>query len=250
MKANGTLTNGTNGHTAELPEAISGRLSKPAKKIAAQAITIKAPRFTTVEVQIRGTAPYMQARFSAKAMQAMKAKMEAGTQARSKKEREARDFERDFVEAQHISTEGWVGIPAAAFRNAAIDSCRMTGFKMTHAKMSFFVEADGFDKVDGTPLVRLDAGPAEKTELAARNATGVVDIRVRPLWRDWGAKVRIRFDEDQFSVQDAINLLLRAGQQVGIGEGRPYSRMSNGLGFGLFKVVACQTVETTEGVIG
>lgn len=201
-----------------------------------ETIVIKAPKFRTLRVAIKGTSPYMQARFSAKAMQAMMEKMMAGSQAKGKKVREARDFDDDFRQAQHISTEGWVGIPAAAFRNACISACRTVGFQMTKAKLSVFVESDGLDKVDGTPLVRLDAGEPERTELAVRNQTGVVDIRIRPMWREWGATIRVRFDEDQFSVSDVLNLLARAGMQVGIGEGRPDSKSSAGLGFGLFEV--------------
>jgi hypothetical protein len=48
--------------------------------------------------------------------------------------------------------------------------------------------------------------------------------------------LRIRFDMEQFSPDDVTNLLIRAGRQVGIGEGRPDSRDSNGLGYGLFDV--------------
>lgn len=207
-----------------------------AAKDTRETIVIKAPRFRTIKVRLTGTSPYMQARFSAKAMQAMMGKMAAGTQAKAKKVREARDFDEDFRQAQHVSTQGWNGIPAAAFRNACIDVCRMVGFKMTHAKMSIFTESDGLDAVDGTPLVKLDAAPPEKTELAVRNQTGVIDIRIRPMWREWGATIRVRFDEDQFSASDVLNLLARAGMQVGVGEGRPFSRDSNGLGFGLFSV--------------
>lgn len=200
------------------------------------AVCIAAPKFVTMSIDVAGISPYMQARFSAKAMQAMREKMEAGSTAKSKKQRAARDFEADFVNAQHISEQGWVGIPAAAFRNACIDACRMVGYKMTHAKMSLFIEADGLDKVDGIPLVRLIADAPEKTELAVRNATGVADIRVRPMWRKWGAKIRVRIDSDQFTSDDVVNLLTRAGMQVGIGEGRPFSRQSNGLGYGMFTV--------------
>lgn len=206
------------------------------KKTASEVVTIAPPKFRTITVRITGTAPYMQARFSAKAMLAMMDKMAAGSTAKSKKQREARDFDEDFRQSMHVSTEGWVGIPAAALRNASIDVCRMVGYKMTHARMSIFIEADGLDIVDGTPLVRLLAGEPEVTKLAVRNQTGVLDIRVRPLWREWSADVRVRFDEDQFTVSDVVNLLSRAGQQVGIGEGRPFSRQSNGLGFGLFTV--------------
>lgn len=200
----------------------------------AEKLVITAPKFETASFTIAGQAPYMQARFSAKAQQAMMARMAEGPTAKKGKQRTARDFDADFKGAMHISTEGWVGIPASAFRNAMIDACRMVGFKMTNAKMSVFVEQDGFDKVDGAPLVKLVAGEAERVDMATRNATGVIDIRVRPMWRKWGAVVRVRYDADQFTKTDVANLLMRAGQQIGIGEGRPFSRDSAGMGFGLF----------------
>lgn len=199
-------------------------------------LTIPAPNFKTITVEIEGTAPYMQARFSAKAMQAMKSKMEAGSTAASRKKRKARDFKADFKEAQYISTGGWNGMPASAFRNASIRACKTVGFHMTNARMSIFIEAEGLDATDGTPLVKIIADPPEMSEMAVRNATGVADIRVRPMWREWKAILKVTFDRDQFTEQDVINLLMRAGMQVGVGEGRPFSKKSNGLGFGLFKV--------------
>lgn len=210
------------------------------QKTETESVSISPPKFRTIEFQLRGTAPYVQARFSAKAMQAMMAKHAAGSTANKGKKKEARDFDDDFRQAQHISTEGWNGVPAAALRNACIDVCRMVGFKMTHAKMSIFVEADGFDAVDGAPLVRLDAPAPERLDMATRNATGVADIRVRPMWREWGVRVRIRYDEDQFTASDVANLLTRAGVQVGLGEGRPFSKQSNGLGYGTFEIIRAE----------
>lgn len=198
------------------------------------AMSISEPDFRVAEVRIRGIAPYVQARFSEKALSLMHEKHAAGSTAKKGAKREARDFDREFQQAQHRTKEGWAGIPAASLRNAAIDACRMVGFQMTRAKMSVFVEPDGFDAMDGTPLVRLDAPDPEQTEMAVRNATGVADIRVRPMWRVWSANVRIRYDADQFTEQDVANLFARAGLQVGIGEGRPFSKSSNGMGFGLF----------------
>lgn len=207
-----------------------------ATKAKTTVLAVPAPRFRTLAIHIQGTAPYMQARFSHKALQAMRDKMEAGSTAKSKRTRESRNFEEDFKQAQHVSEEGWRGIPAAAFRNACIDACRMVGFKMTHARMSIFIEADGYDHLDGTPLVEIVGDEPQKTEMAVRNTTGVVDIRARPMWRKWGALLRVRFDLDQFTDEDVINLLTRAGQQVGVGEGRPFSKSSNGMGYGLFIV--------------
>jgi hypothetical protein len=204
--------------------------------VANTVVKISAPNIRTIEFKIVGTAPLVMARFSEKARQAMESKMLAGSVARGKVVRDARDFEADMQGAIHFSTDGWTGMPAAAFRNACISACRLVGFKMTLAKMSVFVLADGFDRVDGVPLVRLDVGKPEMTKMHARNASGVTDIRVRPLWREWGLTLKIQFDADQFTASDVTNLLMRAGMQVGIGEGRPDSRESAGLGWGTFEI--------------
>ncbi len=208
------------------------------------ATAIPPPRFEVIEVKLHGTAPYMQARFAQKSINMMREKHEAGHAARKGKKREARDFKADFEGAKHVSTEGWCGIPAGAFRKGCISACRLVGFKMTLAKLSLFVEADGFDRVDGTPLIRIygtsKLDPSKKcepevSEMPVRNATGVIDIRARPLWREWWILLRLRYDLDQFSRTDVINLLSRVGQQVGVGEGRPDSKNSDGIGFGLFQ---------------
>jgi hypothetical protein len=198
-------------------------------------LVIPPPKFQTAAFNIVGVAPYVQNKFSAKARQQMKETQEAGSTARSKKKREAKDFQAAYEGAMHKMKDGGYGIPAPAFRNAMIDACRMAGFKMTHAKCSLFVEADGFDVDDGTPLVRITKGEPMYKELAVRNETGVADIRPRPMWAEgWEATVKIRFDNDQFTVDDVANLLMRAGMQVGVGEGRPFSKKSNGMGWGLF----------------
>lgn len=200
-------------------------------------VVIEPPKFETAAITIVGTAPYVQHKFSQKARKQIEAKQRAGSQANKNRKREARDFEGDYEAGKHVSRDGWLGIPAPAFRNAMISACRIVGFKMTLAKLSVFVEADGFDKDDGTPLVKI-IGEPRAHEALVRNETGVVDIRWRPMWEEWSATVRVRWDATQFSAQDVVNLFARAGMQVGIGEGRPDSPNSNGLGWGLFEVKA------------
>ena len=135
------------------------------------------------------------------------------------------------------SKEGWHGIPAPAFRNAAVSACKICGFHMTKAKLSLFVEADGFDAQDGTPLVKITEGEPIKHEATVRLATGVCSLAIRPMWREgWKAKVRIRFDADQFTLSDVSNLMMRVGLQVGVGEGRPDSKKSCGMGWGVFEL--------------
>lgn len=199
-------------------------------------VTISAPNFRLITVPIVGTAPYVQNKFSARAKEAFRQKMVEGSQSKKGKKREPRDFEADYRGAMHISEEGWYGIPASCFRNGMISACRTVGFRMTLAKLSLFIEADGFDKDEGLPLVRIKTGEPRKLEMAVRNESGVADIRARPQWREWSADVRIKYDADSFSEADIGNLMLRLGQQVGIGAGRPDSKESAGLGWGLFTI--------------
>jgi len=203
-----------------------------------QSVTIKPPNLKVAAIRIRGNAPYVQNAFSNKARETMKATQEAGSTAKKGKAREAKDFHQCFLGSLHVSEDGWHGIPAAGIRAAMISACRVAGFQMTKSKLSVFVEADGFDQHSADPMVKITKGEPEYFEATVRLETGVCDIRARGKWRQgWEAVVRVRFDADMFTLDDVVNLLSRAGQQVGIGEGRPDSRKSAGCGWGTFEVV-------------
>lgn len=200
-------------------------------------VTIAPPNFGLAEFMIVGTRPLVQHRFGKKAIDTMVDRQRQGSRAAKGTKREPRDFERDFQEAQHVSTEGWHGIPASSFRAAMISACRLCGFVMTKAKLAVFVEPDGVDRQDATPLVRLIAGEPTMHVMPARNDDQSTDIRCRAMWPvGWQAVVRVRFDADLFSEADIANLIARAGLQVGVQEGRPDSPRSNGMDWGLWSV--------------
>jgi len=206
---------------------------------------IEAPNIVQIIVPIKGTAPLVQHKFSEKARKMMEDIVTTAANAKkSRSAREPRNFEEDFKGAQHISEEGWNGIPCAAFRAAMIDACRAANVVMTRAKMSVFVLQDGIDKSEGTPLVKIySPKPPEQHHGLVRLENGAADVRIRPMWREWSAKIKIEFDADMITSQSVINLLDRAGRQVGVGEGRPFSKNSCGQGWGTFQVV-----ETLEGM--
>ncbi len=199
-----------------------------------ESVLITAPNFGILKLIIVGTAPLVVERFSKKAE--LMEKFQQGAQAKSKKVRVAADFDKAAEEARYRHASGWEGMNAAAFRSGMISACRLVGFKMTIAKMSVFVEADGFDNKDGLPIVRI-YGDSHVFTAHTRNATGVVDVRSRPQYREWACELRVKFDQTQFSATDVINLISRVGVQVGIGAGRPDSKASAGCGWGTFRVV-------------
>lgn len=203
---------------------------------AKQVVGIQRPNFGHAEFELVGAAPLVIHRFSAKTKQQMKDKMETGKAASSKKNRDPKNTDDTFNEARYISKDGWDGIHAAAFRNAMIDACRLVGFKMTLAKCSVFIEADGWDAQEPQiPLVRIEGAPTKQEDMA-RVETGQPYVTVRAAYHNWKAKIRIKWDADQFTLSDITNLLMRVGQQIGVGEGRPFSKNSAGMGWGLFNL--------------
>lgn len=198
-------------------------------------VTIEPLKMALAEFQIKGKTPYMQLQFSEKSRNKMMASQAAGEKAKSKKARAERDFADDYKNAKHVSTEGWHGIPATALKSAMVSACRLCGVPMTRAKLLLHVQADGYDVKSLDQLIKIEGTP-EIDIRPVKNANGSTDLRVRALWKEWSAIVRVEYDSGCISVEDVLQLLYRAGRQVGIGEGRPDSKKSTGLGLGLFDV--------------
>jgi hypothetical protein len=188
---------------------------------------------------IRGTSPYVQNAFWNKGE--MIAQQEAGSTAKKGKKKEPKDFDKCCENATHRSAEGWIGLPANAFRGGLIDACRMTGYQMVRAKLSVFVVAHGVDPRDGTPLIPFTKGKPRRADHPCRVGIGKMDVRARPMWDPgWETVVTVEWDLDQFTVEDVSNLFFRVGKQVGIGEGRASSKMSAGMGWGHFDIVGVE----------
>jgi hypothetical protein len=207
-----------------------------------QTVTISKPNMVVARFKIVGTSPYVQHKFSKKAKEAMKKKQTEGGLSNKSKKRTPRDYKQDYKEAQYEPmASNWPNgaIPATAIRAAMISACRLVDFKMTDGKQCVFVVAEDYDIDEGIPLIRITKGKPKMFEQALRVANGNPDIRIRPMWSTgWEAIVRIRYDADRFTLTDTANLLLRAGIQVGIGEGRNASRMCVGVGWGCFEIAA------------
>ena len=216
---------------------INGRLTGvPTDADKPQELQVTPPKIEIVKFRLIGTAPLVQCRFPEKARNQIIHTQLAGSQAKKGKKRDPKDFEEGYEQARHKAVDGWDGIHAGGFRKAMIDACKLVGFFMTRAKLGIFIVADGYDK-DGTPLVRITKGEPRKVIHPVRNASGVVDMRARPMWEPgWECVLTIRYDADMLSTTDILNLLARVGMQCGICEGRPNSKDSAGCDWGLFQV--------------
>jgi hypothetical protein len=202
-----------------------------------EVVKIKAPDLRIASFKIRSTSEFVQNAFSRRQQDKIEATQREGSQSTKRKTKTPKDFEQNFRESQHRAKQGWYGVPCSAYRSALIRACSLVGFKMTIAKMSAWVLADGHDAADGTPLVKMKCKPPQMKIMPCRNANGGMDLRARAHYDAYEAVVRIQYDNDQFSITDLANLLVRAGAQVGVGEGRNDSPNSNGMGWGSFELV-------------
>jgi hypothetical protein len=202
-------------------------------------LTIKPPNFQRASFRIKGLpgVPLVIHRKSAKFKAEFIQKMEGTLNTKGKRNREPKDTNVTYEECRYRAKDGgWDGFHAGALRNALISACRLVNFKMTLAKLSIFIVADGVDELEPQiPLVRIYGEPV-KQEDWANVETGQPYVTVRPAFFNWYANVTVRWDADQFSLEDVINLLSRVGLQVGLCEGRPDSKNSAGMGWGLFEV--------------
>lgn len=215
-----------NGHlTEEIVKAPSSR-----------EVSVSAPNFQTAIFHIKGTAPLVIKRFSEK-VPMLKEYEDGGKKAKGKKVHAPTNLDDVFNKARYISSEGWDGFNASSIRCGLIRVCTLVNLKMTLAKMSLFVKQDGWDATEPQiPLVKIH-GKAIRQDDAAVLPNGSRVITTRPVYHEWSAKLNIRWDADQFSLTDVSNLLMRVGVQCGIGEGRPFSKNSAGMGWGTFEIV-------------
>ena len=132
-------------------------------------------------------------------------------------EREAKDPEALYQAALYpLPGDRW-GHPAVAFKLATVGGARFfkgSKLTMTGLKIMLFLIGEGSDnlvEIEGTPKM---------VEHPVRNATGVADLRYRPVFYPWAATLNIVFIRNQFSL-DSLVALVDAGGNVGVGEWRP-----------------------------
>ncbi len=190
-------------------------------------IDIKRIGRAKAEIAVVGTAPLIANRFSAKAKQMM-----LDAQQGRKVQRGHKDPEKCFQEARYKIDADRDGLPATAFKAAIVDAARhFDKVTMTELKQMIFVKGE---EVDGEMLVQIE-GPVSMREDAVRNATGVADLRYRPMYWPWKAVLSIIYVYNSVTFESLLALVDAAGIG-GVGEWRPASKKSKTGMYGTFRL--------------
>lgn len=170
-----------------------------------------------MEVTLVGDSPLICHRWSEKAKKQMLDKqMKKAVGAK-----EAKDPERDYKESLYPSPDGkGFGFPSVAFKAAAVDAATFVdGAKKTELRGAFHIEGE-LVKIEGKPTPRQDM---------VRVGMGTADLRYRGEFKQWKAKLRVRYNAAAISAEQIVNLFTTAGFAVGVGEWRPQRDGSYGM---------------------
>jgi hypothetical protein len=206
--------------------AVNGETAAPVVKT----IRLRRIEDEVLEVEVVGITPYIAGKWSEKAKGMMRDSQAAG----GKSVRPKREPKIPKEEAESRTwrlPDGTPGIPAVAFKGAMVEGCRLyEGISMTEARRILFVQGEGPEQ-----LVRISYDEQILREDAARNATGVADLRYRHSFWKWSAVLTVRFPKGVIDA-DSVIALLDAGGRSGVGEWRPGSPKSNTGTYGQFRV--------------
>lgn len=180
-----------------------------------------------LEILVVGTAPLIMHAWDPKTKQQMlDAQMAGATKTRKKKE--PKDPIASYEACRYRLPDGSDGAPATAFKLAIVRAARLfEGVKMTELRAALHVVGTGPDQ-----LVRLEAETPRMREDMVRVGMGTADIRHRPEYWPWAARLEIVFLPTMISTESVVALVDAAGLG-GIGEWRPEKSGGN---YGTFEV--------------
>jgi len=181
-------------------------------------IEIPAPSFDEILVTVRGRPPgLLSDRYGERTRQIIK---EREANPSRKMAKEARNPEAEFLGSLYVIAKSngaptRYGFPAVAFQKAMIAAAgRFAGLKNMGPTLAgaVTIEADLVELRASEPVMREDP----------RGIKGVRSSLIYRGWfTEWEADLPVRFDSDLLSESQILNLLARAGEQVGIGNWRP-----------------------------
>lgn len=192
-------------------------VTQSAEAVAPKAIRLEPMRIRKGQVTIvsREGSIMVQHKWDAKMMDKIRDKKIEG---RKTKEREPCDPDRECEAATYRLKDGRYALPVVQVKNAMISAAhRDIGFDKTLVRKGiFFVGEEGIF----VPLITPGAKMREDV-VRVPAKTGNADLRYRPMFETWKAKLRFEYDAALLRVDDIVSLLDRAGFGIGIAEWRP-----------------------------
>jgi hypothetical protein len=188
------------------------------KKEEVKTIAIKPPNYGYVLLDIsnKDQSSMIVHKFSEKSKKQLEA-MDQNKKGKKGTPRPVRNPKQEYLDSLYTmpGKKNEYGVPVSGFKKAMVRAAKMAGVTMTDMKMGMWILEDdgGLVKITGKPNMREDI-------VRLSGASRAPQIRYRGEFKKWTAKLKIRYDAEQYAPEDIINLCARAGFSVGWGERR------------------------------
>jgi hypothetical protein len=210
-------------------------------KAAEERIDLPIPGIRVAGIELTGKTDLIVNHFNEKSRQEMLDKQMGVTRGARKAKNPQEVFE--LASYKIVGMDGWHGFPCNGFKQMAVRGAKyVSGITMQDAKSVFFVfppaeypDARGeIGTSEGFLTPILDATSDEDRpcvprmiEDVVRNASGVADIRFRPLYSNWKVRLRVEYIENICSLQTILACFSYGGIVAGVGERRPEKEGNN-----------------------
>lgn len=170
-------------------------------------------------LELKGVTALLMNKFADREKKAM-----VDVQLKKTQEKKARNIEQEIEEKIHRMPDGKVGFPATGFKKAMTESAPyLTGMNKKLAKGAFLVLGS---------LVLIKYEKMVVSEERVKIGNGITMIRFRPEFVNWSCTLDIRYNANQISPEQIVNLANLAGFHIGVGDWTPQHSGQ----YGLFKV--------------
>lgn len=185
---------------------------------AASPILIPGIRRAVCELIVVGDTPLITHPWSLKAKQML---LDAQT-GKPRQKKEPKDPQQDYEDSIYRTEDGQPGVPAIAFKNAAVTACtQIEGVTKVLARGAFHVMGD---------ILPIEGAEPQIDEQMVRVGMGVADIRYRARFDPpWRVRLRVMYNASVMNEAQIAHLVNTAGFAVGVCEHRPEKDGSNGM---------------------
>lgn len=171
----------------------------------------------TMIVPILGTTPLIVHRFSEKSKLQMLNAMTGKVTPKTNKDPQA-EYEAAFYRLK----DDTYGFPVTAFKKATVGAARFYGKDVPMTAVRQFTFFRGELGQDGQELARIEySNPPHMREDVVRVNNGGTDLRYRPEFPEWTAKLTVIYVTSALTRGSVLSLIDAGGMGVGVGEWRP-----------------------------
>jgi hypothetical protein len=209
--------------------------SKTSKKgMKEVAINIPKLKIERMEILVIGDSPLIPHKFSSKSKNQIREK-QAKT---AKGGKEARNPHKEYLDSMYIlnkdlnliadedvkklTKDTIYGMRSISFKSAAVGACsHVDGITKVLARGAFHIDGEYVE-------VETDEIPEMREDLVTIGM-GKSDLRYRGNFKNWSAKLTVRYNASVLSREQIVNLFNTAGFSNGVGDWRPQTNGSNGM---------------------